>query len=210
MAEDENTPQESEEPDFTFSFKGNLRPRVIGNGEALAIDLDFGLGRPPYMPASTFVTSRPMFETEEQANAWYNRTRELFFEDIMKFLVDIMGVRLWDAANLALIEADLVPFTKKGVLQSHLALTEKIMRARLKVDAGRPAKWTAPELAHAITEAMRGLRKELRTYAEVAKKLQEAHPGRAPKNGESLRKTVDSLEIDWKRIKRDVEERKRS
>jgi hypothetical protein len=109
--------------------------------------------------------------------------------------------------NRALIETGLAPFDKKGILNTYISLTEKLMRERLGIEAGRPSKWATQDLSQAILDAMLTLKAGQRTYDRVAKKLQETHPDRAPKNGESLRKTVCHLSIDWMTIKKMAKKR---
>lgn len=194
---------ESADPFFSLKIEGDLRPRE--NNAAAFIDLDFGRGTLPYAPAARVGVSWSNFKNADEANTWYRRTKELFGEALLEVVREAMSLLLHEASNRALIEAGLVPFGKRAVLNMQLSATDKLLRQRLKMGAGRPPKWTAPDLSQAISEAMRALPKACRNYEKVAERLKEKHQGRAPKNGGSLKKMVRNLDIDWMKIKRDIE-----
>jgi hypothetical protein len=63
-------------------------------------------------------------------------------------------------------------------------------------------KWARVELTQALREAARSLPKEERTYANVATRLLEKEPERAPASGEALRKLCERLGVKTSLIKR--------
>lgn len=198
---------ENEALTFSLSSEGLLPLRLAGNVLVMDLMIREREGK-PYVPVASFGASTPTFDDDEQkAEAWRERTFKIFGEHMVSAVRDALGVLLYDAAHLALIEENLVGYDKRGALHQHLAIEEKIARERLKMGAGRPPMWTAPELAQAIATALDGLDDLKQTYAGVATKLKEVHPERAPKSGESLRKTVKDLGIDWKRLKKEARER---
>jgi hypothetical protein len=197
----EESPLDS--PDFTFSFSGNLRESVQ-NG-ALIIDLDFGRGTEPYAPAARTVLPAEQFNGDGQlARDWANRFQEIFGATMQEAVVQALQRNFWDAASLSLIEMKLASYGKTEAMQDHLVVTEMQLRAKfgLPPSPGRPPQWKPTELAGAISQIMVALRPDCRTYGNVAEKLMKLYPGKAPKTGESLRKMVKLLGVDWKQLKK--------
>lgn len=191
---------DAENPDFTFQLAGDIRERV--EHDILFFDLDFGRGTKPYKPAATVALSGALFNNDGTlARAWANRFRDIFNNAIQDSVIQALQLSFYDALGLALIEHGLAPFGKKEVLRDHIAIVDKTLRARFGLAPGRPAQWTATELARAISEAMSSLPPARHTYDKVAEKLQKKFPDKAPKTGESLRKTVKLLGISWKQAK---------
>jgi hypothetical protein len=157
-----------------------------------------------FLPVADFNASWPLLENEDKARAWLERTKELFAEEVAGYILNNLGNLLYASGHRAMVEAGLVPFDNKAILRDHLAVTELLMREMLKIEGKRP-RWSAIELANAISQAMRELPKQRRTYICVAKNLQESYPGKAPKSGGALKQLVRSLEINWMKIKRDTE-----
>ncbi len=196
-----NEEASAEKPDFTFQLAGDIRERV--ENDILFFDLDFGRGTKPYKPAATVALSGALFNNDGTlARAWANRFREIFNNVFQDSVVQALKLSFHDAMGLALIEHGLAPFGKKEILRDHLGIVDKTLRARFGLAPGRPAQWTATELARAISEAISSLPPARRTYDKVTEKLQEKFPDKAPKTGESLRKTVRLLGIDWKQAKK--------
>ena len=113
-----------------------------------------------------------------------------------------LSVFFMETSYRASLDVGISLIDKKGILQTELTLQEQFARERLGMDARRASKWTADALTQAIYEVMLDLDWESdRTYPTVAQSLRSRHPDRAPKNGESLRKTVKLLGVNWKKIK---------
>ncbi len=153
------------------------------------------------LPISSYNASWALLESEARAQAWLERTKELFRAEAGPAILNNLGLLLMVAGNRALIETGPALVDKKGILQTYVSLTEKLMRERLGLEAGRPSKWDADKLSKAIFDVMIESKDTSRTYDMVAQKLREKYTDRGPKNGESLRKTVKLLGVDWKKIK---------
>lgn len=189
-----------------LEFDVLLVPRELPG--VLVIDLLIQDTQGHTAPVGSYGISVPMFDGDPAAaNKWAELTRDKVDSGLLEAINNALGLLLAEAAALALIEVGHSLYDKRGVLQTHMNAQEKLLRARLKLDAGRPTKWTAQELSDAIRTAMEALKKPLRTYPRVAKKIQEMYPGRAPKSGESLRKTVETFGIDWMKIKNSIQKR---
>jgi hypothetical protein len=156
------------------------------------------------IPVGQIQMSYPLLSSNEKANLWLRRTREIFFKECTGIIFNGLAVLLATASNLAALEAGIGLLDKKGILQVELDFLESFARERLTLaEKGRSSKWTTDALTKAIYAAMLEIDyPSCRTYEIVATKLRAKHPDRAPKNGESLRKTVKLLEVDWKRLKR--------
>jgi hypothetical protein len=192
----------ADELTFSLSLAGKVSARVAGGVVFIDLFTSDGKGR-PYVPIGSHGVSIPTFEgNERQAVAWINRAQDIFGEWLVDTIRESLALLLSDASSAALIEVGLSQWGKQGALQMHLEVLERLLRARLKIGDGRQPRWTAAELWQAIVTAMESLPESRRTYPGVAKKLQEMHPDRAPKSGESLRKTVEALELNWKKAKR--------
>jgi hypothetical protein len=67
---------------------------------------------------------------------------------------------------------------------------------------GRPSGWNKENLANAIRAALTTLpRPKQRTLANVATILKDAYGKQAPESGESLRKMIERVGLDWKALK---------
>ena len=70
------------------------------------------------------------------------------------------------------------------------------------VKPGRPSIWNKKNLAEDIRAVLNTIpRKKDQTLARVAKELKVMNPKHAPESGESLRKLIDRLGLDWKALK---------
>jgi hypothetical protein len=194
---------ENEEGEFdsvTFSLQLTLPAMQTPHGTILvALTREIADGQLPIAHAEV---SLPLIETEEKARRWIRRTREIFLADFGASVLHGLSFLFAEVSERASLEVGIGLIDKKGILQTELTLHEQIIRERLGMEARRSSKWTTDELSKAILAAMLAIKNSgRRNYAEVAKELQKAHPDRAPKNGESLRKTVKLLEVNWKLIK---------
>jgi hypothetical protein len=198
---------EDEAQTFNISFEGEMPTRIAGDVFVMDVLIRQAEDK-PFVPVASFGATTQTFDRDERkAEAWRERTWKIFEDNLRTTISEALGLLLYDAAHLALIEEKLADYDKRGALHRHLTWAEKLVRKRLKMEAGRPASWTAPELSEALRIVMETLPETQRTYAGVAKKIGEIYPGRAPKSGESLRKTVVLLGIDWKKIKRETAKR---
>lgn len=189
-----------------LAFDLLLVPREVPG--VLIIDLLMRDQHGQLLPVSSYGVSVPTFDGDSRAaEAWARVACEKFDRGLLDTLTEALGLHFADCSALSLIEQGREFYGKRGVLRTHIDTQEKLLRERLKLGPGRPAKWAAKELAAVIRTAMEALPKARRTYASVAKKIQEMYPQRAFKSGESLRKTVEDSEIDWMGIKKDVEKR---
>jgi hypothetical protein len=103
---------------------------------------------------------------------------------------------------VALIEMGLSPLTKPAVLADMMQLADKVLRVRLGMKQGRAPMWSAAQLSEAIIGAMVTLPAGMKiTYDSVIEAIREHHPDRAPHSGESLRKMVKDLQLEWKALK---------
>ncbi|HEV7378024.1 MAG TPA: hypothetical protein VGN95_25310 [Pyrinomonadaceae bacterium] len=203
--EEDKSEDESGTVYFELPVLGKLDPRLAN--DVCNIDLFLKKGDADYEISSSFGASVPVFETQEKANAWYNRTVDIFSAHVSMALTAALRLLIMDAGRLALYEAKLMPYGLKAILRDHLSFEELIVRDRWKMETGRPRKWAATDLTTVISEAMNNLKKAKRTYPGVAEYLQKKYPERAPKNGESLRKMVRDLEIPWMELKKEAQKR---
>jgi hypothetical protein len=163
------------------------------------------------LPVAAAGASWGLLESKEIMQAWAARTVELFRADVQGFVLNGLALLLHEASSRALVEAGIVPYDNRGILRFSLDMTERLARERLKMEAGRPSKWNSLDLSQAIADAMAELADGQCTYNKVAEKMRKKYGDRAPKSGESLRKMVRLLEVDWMRIKREAKgKRKRS
>ena len=70
---------------------------------------------------------------------------------------------------------------------------------------GRPSGWNKDNLASALRAALITLaRPKERTLANVAVILKDTYGKEAPESGESLRKLIDRIGLDWKSLKAEL------
>jgi hypothetical protein len=77
------------------------------------------------------------------------------------------------------------------------------IRESLGVEAtrGKHSQWTGLGLTLALRGIVKELKRQRRTYAVVAEKMQKGYGNKAPASGEALRKLLKHHEIDWADIK---------
>jgi hypothetical protein len=175
--------------------------------------LAFVLGEPrprPYQALAAVSMPEYLFKNDEQAQEWINLTKNLFRTHAKDAIFNALRILLFDAGSLAAIEQNIAPADKRGVLQSHLALSEKFARELLKPEAGRPSRWTSLELSNAISEAVQALPPYKQNYNGVADRLREVYGEHAPASGGALRQQVIRLSLNWKELKSEASKRRKT
>ncbi len=91
------------------------------------------------------------------------------------------------------------------IIKARLEEKERFLKHRFDMSGigqGKRSEWTELTLSIALRRAIASLTpNEPKTLDKVANKLKKLYPMEAPKNGESLRKLIDRLGVDWKSIK---------
>lgn len=185
---------------FEIMWKGALQTRQLP--EITLIDLLLGGNTIPMQPAGTVGASMPYFERKEQIDEWRLRTLEVFRKEYTQAVMDSLASLLMMGSMIALIEMGLSPLTKPAVHADMMQLADKVLRVRLGMKQGRAPMWSAAQLSEAIIGAMVSLPVGTKiTYDSVVEALREHHRDRAPHSGESLRKMVKDLQLEWKALK---------
>lgn len=113
-----------------------------------------------------------------------------------------------DSVNWALSHLQLSSVDVKDVIDHHLRASATDLRVRFRLPPsgrGQPTKWDEITLVtevRAILNALDQDQKDSYLLDLINKELKKRHPGRAPKNGESLRKLLGSFGYTLKKIKK--------
>lgn len=185
---------------FEIVWEGALRTRQLP--EISLIDLFLSGNTIPLQPAGTVGASMPYFENQEQVEEWRLRTLEVFRKHYTQAVMDGLASLLAMGSMVALIEMGLSPLSKPAVHADMMQLEDKVLRVRLGMKQGRAPMWSAAQLSEAIVGAMVSLPTGTKiTYDSVVEAIREHHRDRAPHSGESLRKMVKDLQLEWKALK---------
>lgn len=144
-----------------------------------------------------------IFKDVPQLNEFCSTVRRMYHETLPELLAIEAGQHL----NLILNEVLNSQNILKIDMVAHIDNAGKRWAQRVKDSLslpvrGRHSQWTPAELTFAIRAAMNLIPPhEKKDYENVAAKLKESHPEKAPKSGEALRALVKRSNLKWKDLK---------
>jgi hypothetical protein len=195
------------ETDLTISFKvGKLNQSGELEGESegganLAIPVGFFGNPPERIKYIMEFIARVRFSILHHTSLRAALIQEaaFHFDDTLKLAVHDLGHEEWP---------------DEEIIKAHIERTAARLKESIPSDEapkypkrgkGQPSKWSKLKLYHAVSTALRAIPdtniKDSVLLESVAEKIKVAYPDIAPKSGESLRKLMERLEVDWRQLK---------
>jgi len=175
------------------SFGGTLR--FFETDEFIRIECQWPLADPAFdvpIPPYIIDVPRSYFTTSEQLQDWIEHVEGTFRAFWIRVMVVETNQHLRDCAYWTLGELKIAPVNFSDILEEHRKASLENVRYRLGLPVGRGhrSKWRKPELTAALFEIVR--KKPALSWKEINEELESKYPGRAPKNGETLRVLASS------------------
>ncbi len=143
-----------------------------------------------------------LFKDEDQYKDWARRVYRSYHETVAETLIIESFSHLVLVSNFLLDHLKIQEIDLKRLIDEYARRRAQDTRRALKITVkGRHSLWTQVELERAVRQALKELPAHLRTQRAVADRLRKAHPEVAPKNGESLRKLMRSMGMNWSKLK---------
>ncbi len=189
-------------------FGGWIRLLENSNTVRIIVEWPFDptLGMP--IPPHSIEVARSYFASTEQIKEWFDEVGAVFYNYWIRVMVVETEQHLRDCAYWVLGELKLAPISLDDVIEAHRKASVDNIKYRLgkPVGSGHRSKWSKPELVAALHEVLR--QKPALSWNGLNDELTQKYPGRALKNGESLRVLASAHQITMRTLKAQVKRAK--
>lgn len=142
--------------------------------------------------------------TDEQLATWAQQVFDKASAGLPVLLAAVAIEYLEGVAHLLQATGHPDDWDEEEVIQDHLKQIEYYLRSLLEAPKrGKRSKWTSKELERTVRRALTKLPTRERTLNNVAAKLREIEPKRAPVSGEALGVLLKRFKLSWRKIKTD-------
>ncbi len=188
--------------DYDFKVEGDLWIEVEGETVAVKDSFDFFAGLQTYYSDTATELERALFGRGVSPEQFARKVAEFFFQHLGVIFSQAVSLHLNDAVHHALRALSLDEIDLRAQAEIHGRQFAEESRKRFGVPlTGVPSPWERRELGRAVRVALRSLTNGRRTLDQVAKKLRESHPDKAPPSGEALRKLLKRHDLSWRDLK---------
>ena len=189
-------------PSFSFTIKGEMA--VTKEESTVVLEHKFESYNWPVEYTDTGKTEIPanLFADEEELQKFTRAVHQAFVGSVLDAMLHEAELQLNDMVHFTLNHMGLDSIDMREQVKAHTRETTARVKRQLGVQATGPqAQWSNRALSRAVAQALRTLRKNEQTYANVTRILKEKYPDKAPETPEALRKMLDRLGINWKSLK---------
>jgi hypothetical protein len=191
---------ETESLPFSVTIKGEIGVRREGDSISLIQKLEAISELRNGEMTLDGITKLPanLFTDEETVQQWTQLTADTFKGNLIEHLLHQTVLQLNDALHFSLDHLEIEPVALEDIVEKHIRNTASHLKHQFGLrDRGAQSKWERLELSRAVTRALRELKMNRPTYANVAQILVRDYRDKAPPNGEALRKMLIRFKISW-------------